>query len=253
MMTTLTSTHTVNENPSSVTIELVAENALLLTWPEVICFQQHQVMMALEQSVKKKYHESILESIVSYNSLLIYYRFDKLRTNNLIDFVKALLSSNSDASSNDNETSTATYVEIPVYYGAEVGLDLTQISHQTKLSVAEIIALHSQTSYRAYALGFTPGFCYLAGVNRKLWLPRLSSPRKSVPVGAVAIAEQQTAVYPSQSPGGWHIIGRTPTPMFSFEGGDFQPLINVGDEIKFTPIDKTTFIELGGKIANEYD
>ncbi|MGJ8691000.1 MAG: 5-oxoprolinase subunit PxpB [Thalassotalea sp.] len=240
-MTRLTKLNTVDKNADKVNIELVAENALLLTWPEVICHQQHQVIVAVQNQIKAKYQDAIIDSIVSYNSLMLYFRFDKVTTENLTTCLKNII--NSPLTNKAAETSRQ--IEIPVYYGSDAGLDLANVSQHCKLSINEIIQLHSQATYRAYALGFTPGFCYLAGVNQKLWLPRLSTPRTSVPAGSVAIAEQQTAVYPSASPGGWHIIGNTPTPMFSFENKEFKPLIRVGDEIRFVPINKDVFLSMG--------
>ena len=91
-------------------------------------------------------------------------------------------------------------------------------------------------------MGFTPGFCYLASLPNILHLPRKASPRTQVPKGAVAIAEQQTAVYPNQSPGGWHIIGQTPLPMYSTKNGQFNAKINVGQNVKFYAISKAEFI-----------
>ena len=96
-------------------------------------------------------------------------------------------------------------------------------------------SLHQQT-YTAYALGFTPGFCYLATLDKKLRLPRRTTPRTNVPAGAVAIAEQQTAIYPTESPGGWHIIGQTPIELYRAKDESFLPKITVGDQVKFTEI-----------------
>lgn len=96
----------------------------------------------------------------------------------------------------------------------------------------EVIARHSKRSYRAYACGFQPGFAYLGDLDEALVLPRRASPRLRVPPGSVAIAGMQTAVYPLQTPGGWHIIGSTSLRMFDATR-DPPALIRPGDVVRF--------------------
>ncbi len=100
-------------------------------------------------------------------------------------------------------------VEIPVCYGGDFGPDLEDVATSCKLSAEEVIALHSSQTYHAYFLGFAPGFAYLGDLPEFLALPRLSTPRKQVPAGSVAIAARQTAIYPFATPGGWRLLGRT--------------------------------------------
>ncbi|MBD3831176.1 MAG: carboxyltransferase domain-containing protein, partial [Arcobacter sp.] len=136
-------------------------------------------------------------------------------------------------------------VEIDVYYGTEVGFDLEYLSSKTTLSIEEIIKIHSNKLYDVYAIGFLPGFAYLAKVDEKIAFPRLSTPRKIVPKGSVAIADFQTAIYPQQSPGGWNIIGKTTFELFDKKLENLSPL-NVGDKVKFNPISKEEFLVQGG-------
>ncbi|UQB41284.1 allophanate hydrolase subunit 1 [Thiomicrospira microaerophila] len=118
---------------------------------------------------------------------------------------------------------------IPVQYQGE---DLNTLSQQLNLSIEQIIKLHSQTLWQVQALGFAPGFAYMGDAPPALRLPRRATPRTQVPAGAVAIAENYSAIYPIDSPGGWHIIGYT----------DFKTLdwtqtppgcFNPGDQIQF--------------------
>ena len=111
----------------------------------------------------------------------------------------------------------------------------------------EIIKLHTSKLYDVYAIGFAPGFAYLASVDEKIAIPRLDTPRKNIPKGSVAIANTQTAVYPQSSPGGWNIIGRTTFEFFDKTIDELTP-VKVGDKIKFNPISKDEFIKQGGKI-----
>ena len=128
-----------------------------------------------------------------------------------------------------------------------MGLDLEYMSLKTKLSIDEIIKIHSDKLYDVYAVGFLPGFAYLASVDERIALPRLSSPRKQIPKGSVAIADTQTAVYPQASPGGWNIVGRTAMKLFDKNLETLSPF-NVGDKVKFNPISKEEFLLQGGII-----
>jgi KipI family sensor histidine kinase inhibitor len=110
-------------------------------------------------------------------------------------------------------------IKIPTNY--HKNLDLERVAKHNNLSIEEVISLHTQTTYRVYAIGFMVGFAYLASVNPKIRTPRLESPRKKVPKGSVAIADNQTAIYSQDSAGGWNIIGHTEFDGFSsFEIGD---------------------------------
>lgn len=124
------------------------------------------------------------------------------------------------------------HIEIPVSYGGVHGPDLETAAARCGISQERLIALHSAAIYRVYCLGFQPGFAYLGGLDPALDLPRLNTPRLSVPAGSVAIAGSQTAVYPSSSPGGWHIIGHTETQMFD-PYADQPSLLRAGDSVRF--------------------
>ena len=131
-------------------------------------------------------------------------------------------------------------VEIPVCYGAEFGPDLDEVAATHKLSASRVIELHTSRTYRAYFLGFAPGFAYLGDLAPEIATPRLATPRKGVAAGSVGIAGAQTAVYPFATPGGWRLIGRTPLVMFR---KDRMPmgLIAIGDEVRFRAITREEF------------
>lgn len=280
-----------------IDISYPSENSILLEWPEKICVKQHRQIIACQQQVNRLLAEFIIDSIASYNSLMIYYSLEKvvekvtlkkfvslmgeiivdvckLSTNSIISGDKSAEPSPLEPDQLDIEP--LKIIEIPVYYGEDAGWDLQRVAEQSALTIEEVIELHSQTTYRAYALGFTPGFCYLASINEKLRHARRQSPRVVVPKGAVAIAEKQTAIYPNKSPGGWHIIGQTPMAMYK-TGGDpsllhpselnrtfvddsfvvqnhepsFIPTIAVGQEIRFKAISYQEFCRLGGVLVIE--
>ncbi|HEY5715831.1 MAG TPA: allophanate hydrolase subunit 1 [Psychromonas sp.] len=141
-------------------------------------------------------------------------------------------------------------IHLPVYYDPCVGWDLPALSAKTGLSVEQIITLHSERAYRVCAIGFAPGFAFLAQVPDSISIARHHSPRAFVPAGSVAIADTQTAVYPANSPGGWQIIGNCPITLFDLNQQPISPF-SVGDCVQFKPISRDEFIHLGGKIIDE--
>ena len=127
-------------------------------------------------------------------------------------------------------------VVIPVCYGGEYGPDLAVVAQHTQLTEAEVIRLHTKAVYRVAAVGFSPGFPYLLGLSPKLATPRRATPRPAVPAGSVGIGGEQTGVYPSATPGGWVLIGRTPVRLFRPEDEVEPTLLKAGDTVKFTAI-----------------
>ena len=127
-------------------------------------------------------------------------------------------------------------VEVPVCYGGDAGPDLADVAAFAGCSEADVIALHASREYRVYLVGFVPGFAYMAEVDPRIAAPRRSTPRTSVPAGSVAIAGGQTGVYPSVTPGGWNIIGRTP--LKPFDAARTEPfLFRPGDRVRFRRLD----------------
>lgn len=111
------------------------------------------------------------------------------------------------------------------------GADLDEIAAATKLSRDDVIALHSGGTYTVETIGFAPGFAYLVGLDARLTLPRRATPRPRVPARSLAIAAQYTAVYPFESPGGWHLIGSVDATIFDDHGA----LLQLGDRVRFVP------------------
>jgi inhibitor of KinA len=138
---------------------------------------------------------------------------------------------------------TPRFVEIPVCYGGEFGPDLEKVAAARGFEPERVIELHSSQTYRAYFLGFAPGFAYLGDLPDSLATPRLATPRKKVSAGSVGIAGKQTAVYPFATPGGWNLLGRTPLRMFQVEREPME-LLDVGDEVHFRPITREEFSAL---------
>ncbi len=192
------------------------------------------------QALKANVLEGFYEIIPSYASLMVSYDVMRFGFHEVCEEIEKVIHHAEEITMSESKI-----VTIPVYYGLEVGLDLELLAHEKNLSVEEIIALHTKELYSVYAIGFAPGFAYLGEIDEWLATSRLANPRKVVPKGSVSIADRQTAVYPTQSPGGWKILGRTPTSMFdaSYDG---LSLLHVGDQVRYEPISKEEFLRLGG-------
>jgi KipI family sensor histidine kinase inhibitor len=137
---------------------------------------------------------------------------------------------------------------LPVLYGGDAGPDLDEVARAAGLATAEVAALHARETYHVYMLGFLPGFAYLGDLPAPLRLPRLAEPRKRVPPGSVAIADQLTAVYPVQSPGGWRLIGRTPLTLFDHRAAPPSLFVS-GDGVRFEPVDRAEFDRIARAVA----
>lgn len=134
-------------------------------------------------------------------------------------------------------------IEIPVCYEPAFAPDLQEVATATGLSPQDVIRLHAASVHRVLMMGFAPGFPYVGGLDPRLSLPRRSVPRSRVEAGSVAIANGQTAIYPFASPGGWHVIGRTPLTLFDPER-EPSSLLQAGDAIRFVPITADAYSRL---------
>ena len=134
-------------------------------------------------------------------------------------------------------------VELPVCYEPEFALDLNEVAKKADLSPEEVATRHAAAEYRVLMMGFAPGHAYMGGLDARLAVPRRASPRAIVPAGSVAIANEQTVVYPYAISGGWNVIGRTP--MVLFDAARSRPsLLWPGDRVRFRAVSRMDFFEL---------
>lgn len=172
----------------------------------------------------------------SYAALLV--RFDPLRTDarRLEGALRERLAQAVEA----EPAAPAREIEIPVAYGGEHGPDLESVAAHCGMTASQVVAAHSGARYRVAFFGFVAGFAYLSGLPERLATPRLPSPRPRVPPGSVGIGGAQSAVYPSATPGGWRLVGRTPLVPARFSN---QPatLFAPGDAVRFVPIGPAEF------------
>jgi inhibitor of KinA len=137
-------------------------------------------------------------------------------------------------------------IEIPVCYSPRFAPDIEALAQSRKMSVEELVSIHTSGTYRVYMLGFLPGFPYMGEVDERIAAPRLDTPRKDVPAGSVGIAGRQTGIYPLTSPGGWRIIGRTPIKIFN-SNSDQPAYFEPGDEVNFISITEDEFENIKGR------
>ncbi|WP_040280090.1 5-oxoprolinase subunit PxpB [Psychroserpens damuponensis] len=212
-----------------------SERSILIEWPQEINEFILEDVLLFKKSILNLDIKSILQVNSAYNSLLIIYKCTIDNINDEILTLKACYLERKIV----KKTRTKLF-KIPVCYTKEFGLDLVEISEEKKLSIPEIIQLHSQPIYTVYFIGFLPGFLYLGGLDEQLHFPRKTSPRREVKKGAVAIGGAQTGIYPNASPGGWHIIGNSPVDLF-MPNNDSPCFAKAGDSIEFVPISRDRY------------
>ncbi len=225
-------------------LSYAGDNAVILYLGESASAAVAARVQAAAAAARTVLGHDLIDLVPSYASLLVIY--DPLRTDHMS--VLQRLQGIREAIDNASASESGREIILPVYYSTESGPDLERLAQQCELSVEEVIELHSSAEYRVYAIGFAPGFAYLGEVDPRIAVPRLATPRSKVPRGAVAIADRQTAVYPAVSPGGWNLIGNCPQRMFDPDAEPSMP-VAVGDRVRFEPISRARFLELGGELA----
>lgn len=178
--------------------------------------------------------EEVLEVVPTYRSLLVYFNPLLITRLALVKRIEEILLTMQASTENVN----AKVVNIPVCYGGEFGPDLDFVAQHNGLSVDEVVKIHTSTPYLVYMIGFTPGFPYLGGMSERIATPRLEKPRTKIPAGSVGIAGSQTGFYPTESPGGWRLIGCTPIKAFNsvienpflFDAGNYLKFVSVSLE-----------------------
>lgn len=183
----------------------------------------------------------------AYRSLTVTYDPEKVGYDDLVTKIKNL-EATSKARASERKTRR---IVIPVVYGDDFGPDLIQVAQYHNLKEPQVIEIHSRNEYLVYMIGFIAGFPYLGKLPDEIVTPRLETPRLRVPQGSVGIAEDQTGIYPRQAPGGWQIIGRTPTKLFD---PLWQPpaLLQPGDYVKFKPISSGEFRQIKESEENAF-
>jgi len=224
-------------------IEPLGDSALIIRVVEE--FEPEKTLDAVlgaAQELERAALPGVIELAPAYATIGVF--FDPARTGlePLRTAIEEALRKTEPARSGAENGST---VEVPVCYENEFAPDLREVAWHTKLSVKEVVERHSSATYRVSCVGFTPGFPYLSGLPAELATPRRDSPRKRIPPGSVGIGGTQTGIYPTISPGGWNIIGRTPLRLFDVQR-EPPALFHAGDRVRFRRISRQEFEESSG-------
>jgi len=221
-------------------IKIASVDSVIIYFSDVISKKTSQKVKSAYKLLKALENESLIEIVPSYTSIVITYDIFMYNYEKIQVFLQSVLKDLKIEDEGELEV-----INIDVYYGEEVGIDLQRVANKANISIEEVIQIHSSKTYDVFAIGFLPGFAYMAEVDERIVTSRLESPRKKIPKGSVAIADTQTAIYPQNSPGGWNILGKTTFEPFDKTLESLSP-ITIESKIKFNPISKEVFLKQGG-------
>jgi len=206
-----------------------ADSALVIEFGSAIDRTISDRVLALAETLTRASLPGATEIVATFRSLCVNY--DSLSTTGLeLETAIRALVRGAGASAQVRRL-----WEIPVCYEPPCAPDIEEVGKAVGLSAAEVASLHAGTQYHVYIIGFVPGYPYMGDLPAPLRLPRRLDPRTRVPPGSVAIATSMTAVYPYESPGGWHLIGTSPVRFFD-PGTAKGALLGPGDAVRFRPV-----------------
>lgn len=223
------------------------DTALIVEFGESIDRRLSRLVLALDRHINDAKLQGkiggVVETVPTFRSLMIYYDPIVLPTASLISCVdesmKAL-----------RLTEQAGRVwRLPVCYDERLAPDLAEVATRTNLTPAQVIERHSAVSYHVYMLGFLPGQAYMGDVPAELNLPRRETPRLKIPAGSLAIAMTMTCIFPLDSPCGWHLIGRSPIPLWDSRPG-MGALLAPGDRVSLAPVSLREYESLAAKVSD---
>jgi 5-oxoprolinase (ATP-hydrolysing) subunit B len=209
-------------------ISPLGDSALTLTLGDGISESLSENVVREARAIEESEILGVVDVVPAYATVTVHY--DPLRVG-YADLRSRLLAMASPGQPTAVGNQSARSHVIQVRYDGE---DLAEVAARAGMTAGDVIEIHSATEYRVFVIGFVPGFAYLGVLDPRLVIPRREAPRKRVPAGSVAIAEAQTGIYPSETPGGWHLIGSTDVRMFD-PSRDEPALFAVGDRVRFVP------------------
>ncbi len=222
--------------PTPFSVKPFGESAILLEWPAEVKIETLWEILGFTDYLKE--HHLGLEDweyVPIYHSLCLIHKSGSLDHKMIGESLLRWYESYPKGISY-----TRREWELPVCYDPEFGPDLEEAAARLEISRSALIERHTAQAYPVYGIGFLPGFVYLGGVPKDIQLPRRPAPRMNVPRGSVGLADRQTGIYPQQSPGGWHILGKCPIPLFDPER-DPPCFIRLGDTVRFRSVSRAEY------------
>jgi inhibitor of KinA len=237
--------------PANVRFLSAGDRALVVEFGDCVDRALSEAVLRLAANIRSSGLGGVIETVPTFRSLMVHY--DPLVTGRaeLEPAITSLIDHD------PSRRAAGMLWRIPVCYEGEFAPDLADVARLTGLTPSDVVTRHAGMQYHVYMLGFLPGFPYLGDLAAELTLPRRADPRLRVAAGSVAIATNLTAIYPCESPGGWHLIGTTPVRLFDCKRAR-PALLTPGDTVIFEPIDAAAFAthkravdEGNGQVAGE--
>jgi inhibitor of KinA len=226
---------------------IAGDSAVVVEFGDRVDRALSERVLRLSANVRAAKIPGVFETVPTYRSLMVLHDPLTIGAHRLIAELETLMHGSG------SEAKEARLWRIPACYEEAHAPDLADVAARTGLSEAEIVQRHSSTVFHVYMLGFVPGFPYMGDLPDALVLPRRTDPRVKVPAGSIAIAAGQTAIYPVESPGGWHLIGATPLRLFDVRLPR-PALLAPGDKVQFTGVTRTEFEDIRAAVnADAYE
>jgi len=203
-------------------------NALLIKLDGGLSNQNLSTIKHITTLLEQRYFDQIIDLIPAYNSMLVRYNSDMLSYDEISAYV-------ADINHTDEIEGDYRKLEIPACFHSSFALDQTRVVAHCGKPIEDIRRLLLKNTYQVHMMGFLPGFAFMASLDDAIRCPRLSSPRKEVPAGSLAITGEQIGIYPVNSPGGWNIIGHCPVDVFDAHREE-PSLLRAYDRISYKPI-----------------
>jgi inhibitor of KinA len=205
------------------------DTALVIDFGNRIEIDLSNKVLALAQRLDALHLDGVLETVPTIRSLSVYYEPLTIPAAALEGHIIEILEDLRDVAVEGR------HWQIPVCYDPQVAPDLAEVVERCKLTVDQVIELHSSATYHVYMLGFLPGLAYLGDLPERLMLPRRTTPRPRIPAGSLGMAAKMTCIFPMATPCGLHLIGRSPAALWdpNLENG---ALLAAGDKVRFIPV-----------------
>lgn len=215
-------------------IKPFGEQAILIQFDAPVSVELQAYITVVHAELQHYSRSGVVSLIPAFDSITVVFHPDMTTREELEIVIHELLQKSYGSSFLTSKTH-----EIPVCY--ELGLDVNYVLEHNNLTLNKLVELHTAPTYLVHFMGFVPGFMYLGGLDERLFIPRRKEPRLKTPAGSVALGREQTGVYPLETPGGWQVIGLTPTVLFDSNKG---ALAKMGDRVKFKSISEVEYHKL---------